>query len=334
VTASAGSRVPRVRLASTTGRAFGTTQHVVVTQPDRLDVASQAVDRVVADIDRTCSRFRVDSEITRLQARAGAWMPISAMLFTALRAALRGADVSGGAVDPTVGTAVKTIGYVGDFATVARDGGALSLRVDSVPGWRCVRLDQITRSALIPAGVEIDLGATAKALAADLAAAAALDAMGGGGVLVNLGGDIAVAGQPPPGGWIIQVSEQSDAPITAGAEAIAIRDGGVATSTTTIRTWRRGGVQLHHIVDPGTGLPTGGPWRTVTSVAGTCLDANIAATAAIVRGTGAVDWLSERGVPARLVSRGAELVRTRGWPLPADGQGRLGSRPKNAASRS
>lgn len=334
MTAGVGRRVSRVRLASTTGRAFGTTQHVVVTQPDRLDVASHAVDRVVADIDRTCSRFRVDSEIIRLQARAGAWMPISAMLFTALRAALRGADVSGGAVDPTVGTAVRTIGYVGDFATVARDGGALSLRVDSVPGWRCVRLDQITRSALIPAGVEIDLGATAKALASDLTAAAALNAMGGGGVLVNLGGDIAVAGQPPPGGWIIQVSEQSDAPITAGAEAIVIRDGGVATSTTTIRTWRRGGVQLHHIVDPGTGLPTAGPWRTVTCLAGTCLDANIAATAAIVRGAGAVDWLSERRVPARLVSRGAELVRTRGWPLPVDGQGRLGSRPKNAASRS
>jgi thiamine biosynthesis lipoprotein ApbE len=270
----------------------------------------------------------------RLQARAGGWMPVSALLFIALRAGLRGAALSGGSVDPTVGTAVTTIGYAGDFATVARDGGPLSLRAGSVPGWRCVRLDEVTRSVLIPAGVEIDLGATAKALASDLAAAAALRAMGGGGVLVNCGGDIAVAGEAPEDGWVVQVSEASDARIAVGAEAIAIRDGGVATSTTTIRRWRRGAMEMHHIVDPSTGLPAAGPWRTVTCVAGTCLDANIAATAAIVKGAGAVDWLSERGVPARLVSVHSEVARTAGWPRPVGRQSRLGSRPKKAASRS
>lgn len=334
MTTDAGSALPRFGLASTTGRAFATSLNVVVTRPDRLHVASQAVDRVVTDIDRACSRFRVDSEIMRLQARAGGWMPASPLLFTALRAALRAAALSGGSVDPTVGTAVKTIGYVGDFATVARDGGPLLLRVGSVPGWRCVRLDEVTRSVLIPAGVEIDLGATAKALASDLAAAAALHAMGGGGVLVNFGGDIAVAGEAPEDGWVIQVSEASDAHIAIGAEAIAIRDGGVATSTTTIRRWRRGAMNLHHIVDPSTGLPAAGPWRTVTCVAGTCLDANIAATAAIVKGAGAVDWLSGRDVPARLVSAHSEVARTPGWPRPAGRQSRLGSRPKNAATRS
>ncbi|MEO8897977.1 MAG: FAD:protein FMN transferase [Candidatus Dormibacter sp.] len=317
MTIGAGSGMAPAGLTSTTGRAFATTLHVVVTLPDRLHAASHAVDRVVADIDRTCSRFRGDSEITRLQARAGAWAAVSPLLFTALRAALRGAALSEGAVDPTVGTAVKTIGYVGDFATVARDRGAVSLRIAAIPGWRCVRLDEVTRSVLVPAGVEIDLGATAKALASDLAASAALDAMGGGGVLVNLGGDIAVAGEPPADGWVIQVSEASDAPIAAGVEAIAIRDGGVATSTTTIRRWRRGTIDLHHIVDPSTGLPAAGPWRTVTCIAGTCLDANIAATAAIVKGAGTVDWLSERDVPGRLISAQSEVARTRGWPHPA-----------------
>lgn len=334
MTGDHGSTVARFGLASRSARAFATSLHMVVTRPERLAVASQAVNRVVADIDRTCSRFRVDSEITRLQARAGAWMPVSALLFTALRAALRGAALSGGSVDPTVGTAVTTIGYAGDFATVARDGGALSLRARSVPGWRCVRLDEVTRSVLIPAGVKIDLGATAKALASDLAAAAALRAMGGGGVLVNCGGDIAVAGEAPEDGWVIQVAEASDARIAVGAEAIAIRDGGVATSTTTIRRWRRGAMDLHHIVDPSTGLPAPGPWRTVTCVAGTCLDANIAATAAIVKGAGAVEWLCQRDVVARLVSTQSEVTRTPGWPRPSGRQSRLGSRPKKAASRS
>jgi thiamine biosynthesis lipoprotein len=152
--------------------------------------------------------------------------------------------------------------------------------------------------------------------------------MGGGGVLVNCGGDIAVAGEAPDDGWVIQVSESSDARIAVGTDAIMIRDGGVATSTTTIRRWRRGTVDLHHIVDPSTGLPAGGPWRTVTCVAGTCLDANIAATAAIVKGAGAVEWLSERDVAARLVSTQSEVARTRGWPRPAERQSRLGSRPK------
>jgi thiamine biosynthesis lipoprotein len=334
LTGEAGSTVTRIGLASKSGRAFATSLHVVVTRPERLAIASRAVDDVVADIDRTCSRFRVDSEIMRLQARAGGWMPVSPLLFAALRAALRGAALSGGSVDPTVGTAITTIGYAADFATVARDGAPLSLRVGSVPGWRCVRLDEVTRSVLIPAGVEIDLGATAKALASDLAAAAALRAMGGGGVLVNCGGDVAVAGEAPEDGWVIQVSESSDARIAVGAEAIAIRDGGVATSTTTIRRWRRGAMEMHHIVDPNTGLSTAGPWRTVTCVAGTCLDANIAATAAIVKGEGAVGWLSQRNVPARLVSTLSEVASTRGWPRPAGCQSRLGSRPKKAATRS
>jgi thiamine biosynthesis lipoprotein len=273
---------------------------------------------VVADIDRACSRFRDDSEIMLLQARAGEAVPVSPLLFTALRAALDGAELSDGAVDPTVGTAVRTIGYDGDFATLASDGGPLSLTVESVPGWHHLRLDGASRTALVPRGVEIDLGATAKALASDLAAAAAHAAIGGGGVLVNLGGDIAVAGDPPEGGWVIQLSEASDERVASGGEAIAVRDGGVATSTTTMRRWRRGGVELHHIVDPCTGLPADGPWRTVTCVAGSCLHANIAATAAIVRGAGAVDWLNQLGVAARVVSTRAGVVRTRGWPQPLD----------------
>jgi thiamine biosynthesis lipoprotein ApbE len=303
--------------AGATSRALGTSVHVVVTGAEHLATAKAAVDDVVAGIDRCCSRFRDDSEISRLHARAGGYVPVSPLLLAALRAALRGAQLSDGAVDPTVGTAVTAIGYDGDFASIAADGGAIALTVKSVPGWRCIRVDEATSSVLIPNGVELDLGSTAKALAADLAAAAALAAMDGGGVLVNLGGDIAVAGEAPDGGWVVQVSESSDAPVRAGNEAIAIGSGGVATSSTAVRRWRRGTVELHHIVDPATGLPASGPWRTVTCVAGSCLDANIAATAAIVRGEDAVAWLTERGLPSRLVDGHGAAVRTQGWPQSA-----------------
>jgi thiamine biosynthesis lipoprotein ApbE len=307
------------QLAGSTSRALGTSLHVVVTQPAHLALARAAVDDVVAAIDRTCSRFRRDSEISRLQAHSGQAARISPLLLTALRAALRGAQLTDGAVDPTVGSAVRVIGYQDDFASVPRDGDPITLTVRSVPGWECLRLDEITPSVQIPVGVELDLGSTAKALASDLAAAAALEAMGGGGVLVNLGGDIAYAGQPPEGGWVVQVSESSDTPVGAGLEAIAVQNGGVATSSTSVRRWRRGTVELHHIVDPLTGLPAGGPWRTVTCVAGSCLDANIAATGAIVRGAEAVDWLTTLGLPSRLVGDSGIVVRTPGWPPNAGG---------------
>jgi thiamine biosynthesis lipoprotein len=192
--------------------------------------------------------------------------------------------------------------------------------VQPVPGWRRIVLNEVTSSVVVPAGVEVDLGSTAKALASDLAARAALDAMAGeGGVLVSLGGDIAVAGTPPPGDWQIQVADSSDAPITPDGETIAVRSGGVATSSTAVRRWTRGGVVLHHIIDPATGLPAESPWRTVTVVAGDCLDANIAATAAIVRGDAAPQWLSEVRLPARLVADDGTIIRVAGWPEPATG---------------
>jgi thiamine biosynthesis lipoprotein len=179
-----------------------------------------------------------------------------------------------------------------------------------------VRFEEASRTVLVPRGVELDLGATAKALASDLGAAAALRAAGAGGVLVSLGGDIAVAGEAPAGGWPIQVSEDSAAPIVEGEETIAITAGGVATSSTTVRRWMRGAVELHHIIDPATGVPAAGPWRTATVVAATCVDANIASTAAIVKGSAAVAWLEAGGLPARLVGREGTVLRTAGWPLP------------------
>jgi thiamine biosynthesis lipoprotein ApbE len=306
-----------VVLAAVDGRAIGTSVRVVVTRAGRLGDAKAAVDRVIREVDEACSRFREDSELSRIQALRGAEARVSPLLATLLVAALRGAELSDGAVDPTVGTAVRAAGYEGDFASVAAEGGPISLVVRPVPGWRRIRLDASRRTVVIPPGVEVDLGSTAKALAADMAATAALEAMGEGGVLVSLGGDIAVAGEAPEDGWRIQVADDSDAPITPDGETVTVTAGGVATSSTAVRRWTRGGVALHHIIDPATGLPAAGPWRTVTVVAASCLDANIAATAAVVRGESAVAWLESLRLPSRLVAHDGAVIRTAGWPEPA-----------------
>jgi thiamine biosynthesis lipoprotein ApbE len=268
--------------------ALGTSLRIVVSDPERLDVATAAVEGVVRAIDETCSRFREDSEISALHRNAGRETQVSPLLMLALRAAMRGARLSGGAVDPTVGTAVRTIGYDADFGKVLENGAPLRLVVMPVPGWQHIRLDEARRTAFVPEGVELDLGSTA----------------------------IAVAGEAPQGGWVIQASDSSDDPVVEGAETIAIRAGGVATSSSTVRCWWRGGVALHHIVDPATGLPAVGPWRTVSVVAADCLDANIAATAAIVQGETALDWLQRLCLPARLVTHDGDVVRVAGWPAP------------------
>jgi thiamine biosynthesis lipoprotein ApbE len=304
------------QLAALDGRALGTALRIVVTDPALLSPAEQAVARVLNEVDLTCSRFRADSELTRLNTAAGREVEVSPLLARAIAAALRGARLTQGAVDPTVAEAVKAAGYTVDFAAVPADGEALHLVVRSVPGWQRVTLYEESRRVYLPPGVELDLGATAKALAADIAAEAVMETAGHGGVLVGIGGDIAVGGTPPADGWHIQVADDSEAPMTSDAETVRITSGGIATSSTTVRSWTRGGVVLHHIIDPATGLPASGPWRTVSVCAGTCLDANIAATAAVVRGDAALSWLESTGLPARLVDQDGGVTRIAGWPSP------------------
>ena len=288
-----------------------------MTRAADLTAAKTAVDQVVRAVDLAASRFREDSELSRLNATPDRDVACSPLLTSLIAAALRAARLTGGAVDPTIGSAIKLAGYNTDFAQVAADGVAINLVVSRIPGWQAIAFNEASRTVRVPRGVEIDLGATAKAMASDLAAAAALARIGDGGVLVSLAGDIAVAGEPPAEGWLIQASEDSGAPIEQGEETIGIRSGGIATSSTTVRRWIRGGVALHHIIDPATGLPSDGPWRTATVVAGTCVDANIASTAAIVMGEAAVRWLEANRLPARLVDRAGSIHRVSGWPEPS-----------------
>lgn len=305
------------------GRALGGSMRVVVSDSRSLAAARAAVDDVIGEIDSVASRFRADSELSRLNAMPERNVVVSPLLADAIAAGLRGAQLTDGAVDPTVGTAVRLAGYDVDFAQVVKEGGPLQVSAARVAGWRAVHFDPATRRAWIPSGVELDLGATAKALASDLAAAAAARAIPAGGVLVSLGGDISVAGEAPAGGWPVQVSEDSGAAIDEAEETVSLGEGGIATSSTTVRRWTRGGVVLHHIIDPATGLPADGPWRTATVAAASCVDANIASTAAIVMGERAIEWLEGHRLAARLVDREGLITRTSRWPAPANLKPRL-----------
>jgi thiamine biosynthesis lipoprotein ApbE len=303
-------------------RALGTGVRLVVLDGD-LEAARRAVVGVLDDVDRTCSRFRPDSELTAINAAAGRTTRIGPLLERAISGALEAARRTGGAVDPTVGRALRLIGYDADFDLIATTERAIELRAVPVPGWSTVALDRNAHTVSIPAGVELDLGSTGKGLAADLAAGAALAAAGpDAGVLVSLGGDLAVTGRSPDGGWRVLATDDSHTPADAPGEVIAFEHGAVATSSTTVRRWSVGeGTTAHHIVDPRTGLPADTPWRTASVVADTCEHANAASTAAIVMGADAPDWLLAAGLPARLVSIDGRATRLAGWPEPARGQG-------------
>ena len=294
-------------------QALGTGVRVLVTEAGALDRVRDAVERELEAIDLACSRFRDDSELSRLNAAAGRTVGIGPLLGEALAAALWAARATGGAVDPTVGGSMQRIGYDRDFASVARHGEAMRLVAERVPGWEVVELDAARGQVRVPRGVQLDLGATAKALAADRAAQAAREETEGG-VLVSLGGDIAMAGPPPEGGWRVLVTDDHAAPLDAPGQVVSLTGGGLATSSTTVRTWERGRVVLHHIVDPATGLPAAGRWRTVSVGAATCVDANAVATACIVWGERAPEWLERHRLPARLVARDGKVLRVAGWP--------------------
>jgi FAD:protein FMN transferase len=289
--------------------ALGTTAAVRVTRAGDLPGARRAVESVLAAIDLACSRFREDSELVRLNEQAGDWTPVGPLLREAIAVALRAAALTDGAVDPTVGTALILAGYDRDFGS-GLDAPTGPIVAHRVAGWRAVRLDPLLERVRLPGGTRLDLGATAKALAADRAARAA--SRGGAvGVLVSLGGDIAVAGPPPEAGWSVAIADDHRASAEDVAQIVTIRSGGLASSSTTVRRW---GADRHHIIDPATGMPAASPWRTVSVAAASCVDANIASTAAIVHGEDAPDWLRERGLPARLVRADGEVVAVGRWP--------------------
>jgi FAD:protein FMN transferase len=303
---------------------FGTTATLLLTEPGQVAAARAIADAELAAVDLACSRFRPDSELSRLNAAGGAVTGVSELFADLLEAALRAARLTDGDVDPTCGQALAEIGYDRDFAEIRageRPAGELPRlrRAGHVPGWRSVRLDRARRLVQLAGGAQLDLGATAKAWAADRCAEVIAGRLGG--VLVSLGGDIAVAGPAPADGWRVRVTDDHAAGPDAPGQTVTMSSGGLATSSTTVRTWAVGGQRAHHIINPATGEPARSCWRTVSVAAGSCVDANTASTAAIIRSAAALPWLSDAGLPARLVRADGSVETTAGWPRdpgPAD----------------
>jgi len=307
-------------IAECTFPALGTFATVLVADPDALTSARDLLAAELDAVDAACSRFRADSELWRVNHARGRPVPVSPLFAAALAVALDAAELTGGDVDPTCGQSLVRLGYDRDFAQARRHTGPLRQPPMPAGGWRGVRLDPERTEVQVPAGVLLDLGATAKALAADRAAGA-IQAATGCGVLVNLGGDIRVAGDPPDGGWRVGITDDAGFDASTASieprQVILINDGGLATSSTLGRAWRRGDADLHHIIDPSTGQPARSCWRTVSVAAASCVDANIASTAAILRAERAIGWLDGLGLPARLVRHDGAVVTVAGWP--ADG---------------
>ena len=303
---------PRPGPVSASWRAIGTRVTVFVTEPEGLGDVCALVTRQLAELDLACSRFKDDSELVRLNRSGGRWVEVSPLLFQALEVALNAARVTNGDLDPTIGRALRLAGYDRDFADLP-ERRAMRLKLIAGPGWQSILVDEPRRAVSVPRGVELDLGATAKALAADRAAESA-STLAATGVLVNLGGDLAVAGNPPEGGWPVRVTDDHAAPFYAPGQTVSVVSGGLATSSTTVRGWTAGDQRLHHIFDPETGRPAAVVWRTVSVAARSCVDANVASTAAIVRGHSAPGWLGSAGLPARLVAADGSVLRVGGWP--------------------
>ena len=297
-------------LSAATFEAMGTRNTVVVAEaralPDALELAAARV----AEIDAACSRFRADSELSRLNASGGGGpVRVSRLLAEALVVAMDAARMTDGLVDPTVGKCLEAIGYTVTLGEVPADGPALELCIRGVAGWRAVEIDVEAATVRLPAGVALDLGASGKAWAADAAAAEAARRLGVG-VLVECGGDVAVSGPPPAGGWPVRVASRVGA---ADGQDVRLLDGGLATSGVTARRWRRGGRVVHDIIDPRTGLPATTPWAMVSVAGATCLEANAAATAALIIGDGAPAWLEALQLPSRLVHQDGTVSVAGGW---------------------
>jgi thiamine biosynthesis lipoprotein len=294
-------------LSSAAFKAMGVSNTVAVGDQAALEPALEIVRRQITAIDAACSRFRPDSELSAVNRSAGhGRIAISQLLCEALDAAMGAAQMTAGLVDPTVGKNVEDTGYTSTFRSVPLDGPPIEVCVRQVRGWHAVELDLARRTVGIPEGVGLDLGASGKAWAADRCARAVSEELGIS-VLVECGGDIATSGRAE---WPVRVAldENSD-----DWQDVLLRDGGLATSGTSARKWRRGGVEIHDIIDPRTGAPAQTHWAMVTVAAASCLEANAAATAALILGTQAIAWLDSCRLPARLMALDGGVETTGGW---------------------
>jgi len=301
------------KLLVRTWPAIGTHATVVVQCADHADAAEMILRAEIDVFDRACSRFRGDSELQVVHAQAGQPVPVSEALFEALAVACAVAHRTAGAVDPTIGNAIERLGYDRDLGEVVSQPGSALLDLDPAIGYIHVQLDRDRRTVRIPRGVKLDLGSSAKALIADRAAARIAGAVEAG-ALVSIGGDVAVAGEPPPEGWAVGIAVSSSRPAGEVDQVVAIRRGGLASSSPSVRRWTVGDREVHHIVDPMTGDCASPYWTLVSATGASCVEANAVTTAALVWGRQALRRLPSFDQAVRLVRHDGRILSLNGWP--------------------
>ena len=284
------------------------TEVTVLAPAGHADEAAGRVRRLFEDWERRLSRFRPDSELTRLNAHAGRPVPVGALLYRVLDTALAAARATGGVYDPTMGRQLARLGYDRSFEQVPARSPR---RGPAGPGggWREVRMDRAARLVTLPPGVGVDLGGIAKGMAVD-AAVERLGQAGVGPVMVNAGGDLRVGGRPPGGGdwWIVIDGRRARlrVPLAAGA---------LATSGIARRRWSQGGERRHHLLDPRTGEPARTGLWSVTAVAGSCAQAEVAAKVAFVLGRDpGAEFLRDQGVAGLFAGEDGRWWPAGTWP--------------------
>jgi FAD:protein FMN transferase len=237
-------------------------------RPEALDAMREA-EWDVHRLERIFSRFDPDSELSELNRRG--MLRVGPELLEVVDLALAARDRTSGRFDPTVHDALVAAGYDRTFDEVSAERRSRNPRASAAP--RCagsVRVDRRTRTIELDPGVHLDLGGIAKGYAVDRA----VQILGElGPCLVDAGGDIAARGEWPIG------LDTGDDTLT-----LELGDGAVATSGRDRRRWTRGSEELHHIIDPSTGLPATGDLLRVTAVAATARDAEVRAKALFLAG--------------------------------------------------
>ncbi|WP_187369402.1 FAD:protein FMN transferase [Baekduia soli] len=278
--------------------ALGTTVRLLL-DGDGAQEAAAAARRWIGAFDACASRFRADSELSRLNADPRERVPVSPLLAAAIGAGAWAAQRTGGLVDPVLVDALQAGGYAGrwdparamDLRT-ALDAAPARRPAAADPGgrWRAVHADGDAGVVTRPGGLHLDTGGTGKGLAAD----ALLHVVGPRRAVIDLGGDIALSpGPADPRPFEVEVTDPFS---RRTSHVLSITAGAVATSGIDARLWAGPDGPSHHLLDPSTGRPAWTGIVSVTALAPTVLEAEVLAKAALLSGpAGAAPWLAEHG---------------------------------------
>jgi thiamine biosynthesis lipoprotein len=288
-----------------TFRAMGSQFNVwLETETDGEAVLRQVPGWVEA-IEARLTRFRPESELSRLNEHCGRWVSVSDTLLQAVLAARRAAWLTDGLCNPLVLPALIAAGYEHSFAEMQRAGLNDSRAVSApvlVPDWRGIAIKPKHHLVRLPAGAQIDLGGTGKGWSAQQIANR-LAAYGP--CLVDAGGDLVARGKPQGlPGWRVDVDEPGQADASPPVSSILVSDAAVATSGIDYRRWMRGGQPQHHLIDPRTGQPAVTNVLAATVVHSDAALAEAYAKALVILGSAeGLNWIMRQPRRAALVVR-------------------------------